>query len=176
MSMSRHFFSLLCVVFLLCGCSVTAPAVTQTKTERLTVLLSSLDTSISKQEANRLAVDILQETKRLTQAFELTSPPLFHNFLVNAGLRQKGLCYQWSDALYDYLSKRDYPSFSFHLYGANIGEYFTEHNTLVVTKKGEAQEEGIVIDPWRNSGELYFSTIKEDTAYHWIHRPQRGCD
>ena len=174
--MSRHFFSALGLVFLLCGCSVTAPAVTQTKTERLTVLLSSLDPSIPKQEANRLAVDILQETKRLTQAFELTYPPLFHNFLVNAGLRKKGLCYQWSDALYGYLSKRDYPSFSFHLYGANIGEYFTEHNTLVVTKKGEAQKEGIVIDPWRNSGELYFSTIKEDTTYRWIHRPERGCD
>ena len=174
--MSRHFFSALCVVFLLYGCSVTAPAVTQTKTERLTVLLSSLDSSIPKPEANRLALDILRETHSLTEEFELTSPPLFHNFLVNTGLRKKGLCYQWSDALYSYLSKGNYPSFSFHLYGANIGEYFSEHNTLVVTKKGEAQEEGIVIDPWRNSGELYFSTIKEDTVYHWIHRPQRGCD
>ena len=175
MSMSRHLFKSLFFVFLLSGCSVTTPVVTQKKTEQLSLLLGSLDASIPKHEANRLAVDILRETNRLTQAFELTSPPLFHNFLVNAGLREKGLCYQWSDALYDHLSKRDYPSFSFHLFGANIGEYFTEHNTLVVTKKGEASQEGIVIDPWRNSGELYFSTIKEDTAYHWIHRPQRGC-
>jgi len=42
-----------------------------------------------------------------------------------------------------------------------------------VAKKGKAQKDGIVIDPWRNSGELYFSHIKDDVAYHWVHRPLR---
>jgi len=175
MSMLQHFFSAFCMIFLLYGCTVTPSSVTQTKTARLSNILTSLDTSIPRPEANRLAKDILQETAKLTQEFKLTSPPLFHNFLVNVGVREKGLCYQWSDALYAHLHKRNYPSFSFHLYGANIGKYFSEHNTLVVAKKGRVQKDGIVIDPWRNSGELYFSHIQDDVAYHWVHRPLREC-
>ena len=123
----------------------------------------------------QLSRDIFHKTQELTKEFELTSPPLFHNFLVNTGLREKGLCYQWSDALYAYLSARDYPSFEFHLFGANIGEYFSEHNALVVVAKDHAAQEGIIIDPWRNSGELYFSKVEDDREYQWKHRAIRGC-
>jgi hypothetical protein len=58
---------------------------------------------------------------------------------------------------------------------ANISEYFSEHNALVIIKKGGSIDEGIVIDPWRNSGKLYFCKIKDDKKYKWIHRTDRGC-
>jgi len=122
-----------------------------------------------------LSHDVFEETTRLTKSFKLTSPPWFHNFLVNIGLKEKGLCYHWSDALYMYLSKKQYPHFEFHLVGANIGEYFFEHNALVITAKGSKVLEGVIIDPWRNSGKLYFSKVREDTKYRWEHRASRGC-
>jgi len=59
--------------------------------------------------------------------------------------------------------------------GANIGEYWTEHNVMVVVAKGMPVEEGIVIDPWRDASRLYFSKVKEDTKYVWKHRASRGC-
>ncbi|HSR74055.1 MAG TPA: hypothetical protein VLL31_04360, partial [Sulfurovum sp.] len=98
--------------------------------------MQSLNSNITHSEAKQLSQDIFRKTQTLTKEFELTSPPVFHNFLVNVGLREKGLCYHWSDALYDYLSEKDYASFEFHLAGANIGEYFYEHNALVVVAKG----------------------------------------
>ncbi len=122
-----------------------------------------------------LSQDIFYETQKLTKEFELTSPPLFHNTLVNIGLREKGLCYHWSDTLYGYLSQKQYLYFEFHLVGANIGEYFYEHNALVVVVKNGSIEEGILIDPWRNSGKLYFSKVVEDKEYKWKHREERGC-
>ncbi len=122
-----------------------------------------------------LSRDIFQETEKLTKEFELTSPPLFHNTLVNIGLRDKGLCYHWSDALYAYLSQKQYTHFEFHLAGANIGEYFSEHNALVVIDKGGSIKDGILIDPWRNSGNLYFSRVVDDKKYQWKHREERGC-
>jgi len=106
----------------------------------------------------------------------MTSPPQWHNFLVNTGLREKGLCHHWSDALYMHLSHKNYASFEFHLMGAHIGEYWSEHNVLLVVAKGRDVQDGIVIDPWRGAGKLYFSAVKEDVSYHWKHRKKRGCE
>jgi len=142
---------------------------------QLSKLLQGLDTHISQEEARQLSQDIFHKTQQLTKEFELTSPPQYHNFLVNVGLRKKGLCYHWSDALYLYLSQKKYASFEFHLMGANIGEYLFEHNVLVVVAKGGRVEDGIIIDPWRDSGEVYFSKVRDDSEYKWSHRSERGC-
>ena len=173
--MFNYYFKCFILTFFLAGCTATPPPVSETKVSELTSLLHSLDHGIPQKEARGLSQDIFYKTALLTQEFALTSPPVFHNFLVNVGLREKGLCYHWSDALYTYLSKKQYTAFEFHLVGANIGEYFTEHNALVVTARGGKVQEGVIIDPWRDSGALYFSTVKSDVAYQWKHRPARGC-
>ena len=183
--MFRHLFrrlllpflsiSFLSLSFLLVGCVVTEPSVSETKINQLSTLLQDLDRHIPQEEARHLSQDIFHETQKLIKEFGLTSPPVFHNVLVNVGLREKGLCYHWSDALYVHLSKKKYASFEFHLMGANIGEYWSEHNVLVVLVKGGNVEEGIIIDPWRDSGKLYFSKVSEDTIYQWKHRVNRGC-
>jgi hypothetical protein len=121
-----------------------------------------------------LSRDIFEQVKRLTEEFELTSPPLWHNFLVNLGIKKRGLCYHWSDSLYIYLHQKNYKNFDFYLIGSNIGEYFSEHNALLVVKKNALSiRNGIVIDPWRESGELYFSKLEEDKKYDWRHRKNR---
>jgi len=142
---------------------------------QLSLLFQSLGSTVPQSEAMQLSKDIFYKTQKLTEEFELTTPPTFHNFLVTVGVREKGLCYHWSDALYVYLSQKPYASFEFHLVGANIGEYFYEHNALVVVAKGGKVEEGIIIDPWRDSGELYFSKVENDASYRWKHRAARGC-
>ncbi|MDM5263027.1 hypothetical protein PF327_02340 [Sulfurovum sp. XTW-4] len=154
---------------------MTVPTVSQNKIRELSLLFQSMDSTIPQSEAIQLSKDIFHKTRQLTEAFEMTYPPQFHNFLVTVGVREKGLCYHWSDALYLYLSKKHYPDFEFHLVGANVGEYFFEHNALVVVDKGGKIKEGIIIDPWRESGELYFSKVEDDPDYVWIHRPTRGC-
>lgn len=174
--MYRYYFKYLFFVSLLYGCSVKPVEVHQTQLYQLTVLLQGLDTSIPKHESIQLSKDIFEMTRFLTKEFELTKPALWHNFLVNIGVKEKGLCYHWSDALYLYLNEKKYVHFSFHLVGADIGEYFFEHNALViVTKNARMLEDGILIDPWRDSGNLYFSKLKEDTSYQWKHRRKREC-
>ncbi len=173
--MFKNFFKLLLISFLLIGCVVTPPLPSETRMIQLSKLLQSLDKSIPEDEAMHLSQDIFHETQKLTKEFELTSPPLFHNSLVNIGIREKGLCYHWSDALYAYFLQKQYPHFEFHLVGANIGEYFSEHNALVVVGKGGSIKNGILIDPWRDSGKLYFSKVVEDKKYQWEHREERGC-
>jgi len=163
------------LVFLLTSCAVKVPKYEKRSMLKLTHLLQSLDANISISEAKRLSGAVYAQTVLLSKQFQMTSPPQYHNFLVNIGLKEKGLCYHWSDALYTYFSQETYPSFEFHLMGAYIGEYWREHNTLVVSAKGKEVKEGIVIDPWRDAGTLYFSRVKDDKQYPWEHRPTRGC-
>jgi len=173
--MHKLFFKLTVLSFLFAGCAVTPKTAPQSQIDKLSQSLQALDKTIPHQESRRLSRDIFQKTKRLTKEFELTSPPLWHNFLVNVGLRKKGLCFHWSDTLYLYLKQKHYAHFSFHLVGANIGEYFSEHNALVIVSKEGKIEDGVLIDPWRDSGRVYFSKVKEDKKYKWRHRTDRGC-
>lgn len=173
--MHIHFFKLLIFSFFFVSCGVQTPTIQENKVNKLAQTLQTLHTNISHTEAMRLSRDIYQKTVSLSKEFQLTAPPSYHNFLVNVGLKEKGLCYHWSDALYLHFMQSNYPSFEFHLVGANIGEYWSEHNSLVIVAKEMPIESGLIIDPWRNSGELYFSKVKEDTKYHWVHRQTRGC-
>ena len=174
--MLKYSFKLLLLSFFLIGCAVTSPSTSRTKVEALAELLQSLDITIPQSESVQLSKDIYAKTKQLTKEFEMTSPPQWHNFLVTVGVREKGLCYHWSDALFLHLSAKQYDAFEFHLMGANIGEYFSEHNALVVVAKGGKIQEGVIIDPWRDPGELYFVKVGDDPDYVWHHRPKRGCN
>lgn len=173
--MSHHLFRLLFFSLFITGCVVKSTPNPKDEMKQLSVLLQTLGENISKEESMQLSKDIFYQTQILTIAFDRTSSPLWHNFLVNVGLREKGLCYHWSDALYLNLSKKNYTSFEFHLVGADIGNYFLEHNALVVVTKGGTIDDGVIIDPWRSSTEVYFSKVKEDRKYLWKHRQDRGC-
>jgi len=171
--MYRSTLELLLFLFLLTGCTVKPTLPNEAEVDRLSMMLQQMDGTIEKRTADRLSKDLFLQTAELTREFELTSPPWLHNTLVNTGLRKKGLCYDWSDALYVQLIRRSYPGFDFHLGGANIGRYWSEHNVLVITAKGKPFDSGIVVDPWRDSGRLYFAKVKEDRRYHWRERKDR---
>ena len=172
--MLRSFVSLSLLLFWLSGCTFTTPQPSSNDTKtRLTTLLSSLDSRTPQAESYRLASDIICRSAALEQAFDRTENPYFHNFLVNIGVKKQGLCYHFSDGLYTYLIQGHYPHFAFHLAGAHIREYWREHNTLVVTAKGQPFEEGIVVDPWRKQGQVFVSRLKDDRAYVWKHRKWR---
>ena len=134
-----------------------------------------MNNSIPPTEAELLSREIFKETAKLTKKFKPVSEPHFNNFLINVGVKDKGLCYQWSDALYIHFLGKNYHDFEFHLLVANKGKYFYEHNVLVVVAKGEKVMDGVIIDPWREPVKLYFSKVSEDKKYKWKHREKRGC-
>ena len=173
-----RYSSLILLSLFLIGCSVKSSSPAPSNVNRLGQTLQSMDANISQQEADYLAWDIYHKAEELSESYALVSPPQFHNFLVNVGVREKGLCYHFSDALYVHLKSQGYASFDFHLVGANIGEYWSEHNALVVVaKKCRSEkcilEHGILIDAWRDSGEVYYARVNEDKGYHWKHRSDR---
>jgi len=102
----------------------------------------------------------------------MTRPPLLHNVLVNVGLRERGLCWHWTEDLLARLGDLPLDAYDLHWATAHRGEMFREHNSVVVTAKGGAFESGIVLDPWRDSGRLYFGPVQGD-RYPWEPRFDR---
>jgi hypothetical protein len=159
------------------GCSVKAPVTAegsldhQSKQEvvRLGKLFLSLSRDVDEKEARALAQDSITYSYTLSQRYELVWPPLLHNTLVNVGLKDRGLCHQWADDMLAYMTQRGYQSFDFYLGVSNMGN-LREHNTLVVSAKGTGFDQGVVLDPWRDSGVLFFIKIEEDDEYRWNHR------
>jgi len=173
--MHRVLCSLFFFLWILSGCAVKPSVDSTSQVRKLSETLLRLDTAIPKSEAEALSQALYHYTAILVERYRLTQPPLWHNFLVNIGLREKGLCYDFSDALYLYLKQGAYPHFDFHLAVAHRGEYFREHNALVITAKGRSVEEGVIVDDWRHSGRLFYSSFRNDPEYRWQHRAERCC-
>ncbi len=162
-------------LWLFAGCSVKPQLSSHAQRDHLSAQLKALDPAIPKAESDRLASDLYATTAALVRRYRLTAPPLWHNFLVNIGMREKGLCYHFSDALFVHLQRDGYPHFAFHLAVANRGDYFGEHNALLIAAKGRPLTEGLIVDAWRHSGRLYVVPFAKD-RYRWRHRVERcGC-
>jgi len=157
--------------FVFLACAVKQPSVNSInkKVDRLQDLIVSLSPKISKKEALSLSQNSINYSFQLAKEYQTISSPWIQNTLVNIGIKKRGLCHEWAEDLLRYLVKRNYKTLKFYTIGANIG-YLNEHNALSVSAKGEGIKKSIVLDAWRNAGNLYFKKIREDKKYDWKER------
>lgn len=126
--------------------------------------------NVKKEDAYTLSKKAILFSLSLKDKYDLVKPPLYHNFLVNIGVKKRGLCWQFAYDMLDMAKSLNLKSFDYYIGGANINDYWQEHNTLVVTCRGCEFKDGIVLDPWRNSGNLYFDFVRNDKEYKWKQR------
>ncbi len=117
-------------------------------------------------EAQELATLAVIKSKELANAYNLVSPPQYHNFLVNSGKRERGLCYHFVQDLDKEIRLRHFKTLHFKWGVANQNR-LNEHNVIVVLGKNTKWEDGIILDAWRKSGKLFFTRVKDDKEYHF---------
>ena len=164
-------FRLFLLLWLLSGCAVkvASPQERETRVHQLTKILLAQSSKISRVEAEDVAKRSVFFAEDLSRQYKLVSPPLWHNTLVNVGLKKRGLCYEWANDMWTYLHRKVYKSLKIYYIGANIGTYF-EHNALSISAKGEDLNHSVIIDAWRDSGRLFFIELKKDKKYEWRER------
>jgi hypothetical protein len=128
--------------------------------------IAALSPSVHVNEAQRVAESAYATAERLRRDYAVTGPPLFHNFLVNIGIRKRGLCFQWAEDLLAQLDALKLTTLELHWAEARAGS-LREHNCVVVTAKGQPFGQGIILDCWRHSGRLFWSPLATD-HYPWI--------
>lgn len=174
--------TLLLVVLLLSACSSTRPtyhsatfdgAGKELTVKRIHALrndLADLNRQANMLEARQVAETAINYASDLAEEYDLVRPAILHNVLVRVGLKDRGLCYQWAEDLMKRLQLLDLKTYQLHWGVAYRGSELREHNSVVITASGEPFEMGMVLDPWRNSGDLYWALIQND-KYPWVELP-----
>jgi hypothetical protein len=166
----RAIFTIFAIIFILSGCgSVKYNSLythrDNSKIDKLTTMLVGIGGSAL--EAKELASLAIRGSKELANRYNLVSPPQYHNFLVNSGQRSRGLCFHFVEDLMSEINSRGFKSFKFKWGRANADK-LDEHNVIVVLGKNSNFKDGIVLDAWRNSGDLLFLKVKDDPKYNFI--------
>ena len=134
-------------------------------TEILAEDLSALSPRVTTQEANRLARAAHATSAKLARRYAPVASPHFQNFLVNTGLKKRGLCHHWARDLGEQLATLKLRTLTLH-WGISRAGTLREHNAVVVTARGQPFERGIVLDAWRHSGRLFAAPVASD-RYPW---------
>lgn len=153
-----------------CARAPLAPG-TPAEITALATTIRALSPDIDPPEAQRAARVSYEATFALAQAYEITDPPLIHNSKVNAGTRPRGLCYHWAEDMEAALNREGFETLEVTRAIANAETRFLiEHSTAVIIPKGADMTDGLVVDPWREGGRLFWSTVIADTRYDWLPR------
>lgn len=134
--------------------------------EALGTSITTLSGDVHPEEARRVAECAYRSAEQLTRNYRVVGPPLFHNFLVNTGIRKRGLCFQWAEDLLAQLDRLKLRTLELHWGEARAGTW-REHNCVVVTATGQPFRTGIILDCWRHSGRLYWASVRTD-HYPWV--------
>ena len=144
------------------------PFIEQQRIDELQQAILSLGEDIDRDEARRAATIAIEYPLELAQAYEITDSPLMHNMLVNLGIKPRGLCIDWTWDLITRLREERFRSLELHWGIANYGRMFLiEHSTAIISARGQTLRQGLVLDPWRNGGNLFWSKTDEDPSYQW---------
>ena len=131
-------------------------------------LIAELGPDVDPTEARRVAEAATMLPLELATDYRLTSPPITHNMLVNMGMRPRGLCTHFAEDMLRRLDAMQLDTLDLYWAVAYPRRRFRlEHSSAVVTARGEPFESGVVLDAWRDSGELFFAPVAEDTRYAW---------
>jgi len=68
------------------------------------------------------------------------------------------------------LRQEDFKTLQLHRAIANATNILIEHSTVIISAKGDDMFKGIILDPWRHGGLLFWAPTLKDDRYNWVPR------
>lgn len=169
----KQIILLFSIVLLFNACSIKNSNINnQTKQENKKAIeklfqdIQSLSEKIDKNEALEVSKEAIKYSKELSIEYGVTTPALFHNTLVNLNIKKRGYCYHYANDLHRYFKIKKFKTFKFITAVSKRGEYF-EHTALVLTRDDISFQNSLILDAWRDTGDLFWSIVKNDEEYIW---------
>ena len=128
-----------------------------------------------EKEAEIIATTAIRGFGELRSKYEMVRPAIFHNMLVNMGIKGEGLCWQWTRDLTKRLMKLGLKTFDI-LWATARGGTMREHNTVVLVSHGRGLQEGLFLDGWTHSGRPFWMRVKDDKKHPWRPGSYTGDD
>ena len=137
--------------------------------DALTRAILDLGPQVDAGEARRAAEIAYSYTARLAVEYQIEDPPLVHNAKVNAGVKPRGLCWHWAEDMERRLDAERFRTLDVERAIANaFNPVLIDHSTAVIVARGDGFADGIVLDPWRYGGRLFWDQTVDDTRYGWM--------
>jgi hypothetical protein len=117
-------------------------------------------------EAEDIARTVVPAFGELRREYAMVRPAIFHNLLVNVGLKKQGFCWHWARDLTNRLRVLHLRTFDL-LWATARGGTMREHNTVVLVSRGHLLEDGLLLDGWRHAGEPFWMRVTDDKSHPW---------
>lgn len=177
--LNPRLFALALLLPLLSACAGSAPPVEQSvditsqRVSKLQLAILDLGDEVDIEESRRAARLAIEYPRQLAREYEITDSAIVHNIKVNLGLKPRGLCVDWTSDLLARLKRERFSSLDLHWAIANYESAFRlEHSTVIISARGEPMQQGLILDPWRNSGDLFWAPTLQDHGYPWKPRAE----
>ncbi|WP_319546483.1 hypothetical protein [Ruegeria conchae] len=159
--------AILATCLALAGCASAPTTTGSNDVDNLTLAIQQLGPEVDPREARRAAEISYAYSSQLKQDWKVTDPAIIHNAKVINGFREKGLCNDWAQAMTTRLKQESFRTLDLHWVTSPPTAFRIIHHSALISAKGAPMDEGIILDPWRNSGVLFWAPVREDTKYNW---------
>jgi hypothetical protein len=133
--------------------------------------LVALAPDVDSAEAELVSVTAHTASRSLAREYGLVLSPIFQNFLIHMGKRERGYCGHYVRDIGERLKALKLKTLVLHWGTAYLGT-LDESNCLVVTARNQPFKDGIVLDGWRRAGRLFWCAIKKDSEYDLGQSPE----
>jgi hypothetical protein len=120
--------------------------------------------TVDPHEAELLSTTAHATSRQLAREYGVIGDPAFHNYLINIGLKKKGICADYTRDIGARLREMRFKTLVLH-WGAAWAKESEENNALVITARNQPFLDGIVLDGWRRAGRLFWCPVKDDAEY-----------
>ncbi len=120
--------------------------------------------TVDPREAELLSTTVHVTSRQLAREYGVIGDPAFHNYLINIGLKKKGICADYTRDIGARLRDLGFKTLVLHWGSAWVKES-EENNALVITARNQPFLDGIVLDGWRRAGRLFWCPIRDDAEY-----------
>ena len=166
--MAKLFSSLLILMaILLIGGCAPKPSANWPDVEGLANAIQALGPNVDPAEAQRAANIAYSHSLRLKQEYRVTDSAIVHNAKVVNGFRERGLCNHWAEDMLKRLRQEKFRTLDLHWATSPPTTFRIIHHSALISAKGDSMYEGIILDPWRYSGALFWAPTKADDRYNW---------
>lgn len=133
--------------------------------------IGTLGPDVDTSEALGVAEITYTYSAQLTEEYDITTSPIVHNALVNSGVKQRGLCNHWAEDIHRRLVQERFRTLVPLRAISPPTAFRIIHHSAVIAPTGGTIYDGVILDPWRYSGTLFWGRTVEDTRYNW--RPRQ---
>ena len=136
----------------------------------LTRRIKALSPTVSLDEARRVTYCAITTGRDMARKWRVVGVaswlPGLQNLYIKMGARKGGYCFQYSAELLVRLDTLKLQTLEFHWAESQLNTP-SENNALVVTARGQAFEEGILLDSWRHQPHVTWTQVNRDPEYRW---------